>query len=293
MTFSVSLVPHPAEKDEEPYLFAKPPSSPSHRQRQNQHHVPGGSTTIKDMAALITWINASCLARHRPDRIPADRGRQPRLTTRQFRRTLTWFIARRPGGTIAGALQYRHQRIQMFEDSTVRQRRLRLPRRGRGRRRPRPRPVPRRDQRGWRPACTDRPPAGAEAEARLAEFARHAVFDGQVVTDEVRLGRIVARHDPHLHPGMFVTCVYPPERALCRTPSGPAETPVMADCQPLACRNAALTPANRQALADHLADLDNTLADGDRLAPYVRHRLEERRRETAAFLTRHTPEPTP
>ncbi|MFH9969339.1 hypothetical protein ACH4PR_50260 [Streptomyces mirabilis] len=87
---------------------------------------------------------------------------------------------------------------------------------------------------------------------------------------------------------MFVTCVYPPERALCRTPSGPAETPVMADCQPLACRNAALTPANRQALADHLADLDNILADGDRLAPQVRHRLEERRRETAAFLTRHT-----
>ncbi|MFJ9482904.1 hypothetical protein ACIRRI_49575 [Streptomyces mirabilis] len=92
---------------------------------------------------------------------------------------------------------------------------------------------------------------------------------------------------------MFVTCVYQPERALCRTPSGPAETPVMADCQPLACPNAALIPANRQALADHLADLDNTLADGDRLAPYVRHRLEEQRRETAAFLTRHTPEPTP
>jgi hypothetical protein len=67
----------------------------------------------------------------------------------------------------------------------------------------------------------------------------------------------------------------------------------MADCQPLACRNAALTPANRQALADHLADLDNTLTNGDRLAPYVRHRLEEQRRETAAFLTRHTPEPTP
>jgi hypothetical protein len=78
------------QPDEEPYLFAKPPSSPSHRQRQDQHHVPGSSTTIKDMAALITWINAYCLAHHRPDRIPADRGRQPRLTTRQFRRTLAW-----------------------------------------------------------------------------------------------------------------------------------------------------------------------------------------------------------
>jgi hypothetical protein len=97
-----------------------------------------------------------------------------------------------------------------------------------------------------------------------------------------------------------MTCVYQRDRALCRTPSGAAETPVMADCQPLACRNAALTlanrqppTANRQAQAGHLAALDNTLAEGDRLAPYVRHRLEEQRRETASFLTRHTPEPTP
>ncbi|MDQ0710783.1 hypothetical protein QFZ55_000235 [Streptomyces luteogriseus] len=38
----------PLQPNEEPYLFAKPPSSPSHRQRQDQHHVPGSSTTIKD-----------------------------------------------------------------------------------------------------------------------------------------------------------------------------------------------------------------------------------------------------
>ncbi|HCU93733.1 MAG TPA: hypothetical protein DHU96_13805 [Actinobacteria bacterium] len=28
---------------------------------------------------------------------------------------MAWFIARRPGGAIAGALQYRHHAIQMFE----------------------------------------------------------------------------------------------------------------------------------------------------------------------------------
>ncbi|MFI7406019.1 hypothetical protein ACIBW9_37075 [Streptomyces sp. NPDC049541] len=70
-------------------------------------------------------------------------------------------------------------------------------------------------------ADSDRPalagPAGDEAEARIAEFARHTVFDGQVVTDEARLRRIVARHDPHMYPGTFVTCVYNPDRALCRT----------------------------------------------------------------------------
>ncbi|MGW5657819.1 hypothetical protein [Streptomyces humi] len=64
-----------------------------------------------------------------------------------------------------------------------------------------------------------------------------------------------------------------------------------ADCQPLACRNTALTAANRQALAAHLARLEDTLTAGDRLAPYVRHRLEEQHHATAAFLTRHAPEP--
>jgi hypothetical protein len=144
-------------------------------------------------------------------------------------------------------------------------------------------------------ADEDRPtlagPAGAEAEARLAEFARHTVFDGQVVTDEARLRRIVARHDPHVYLGTFVTCVYNPDRALCRTSNDPgAGQPVLADCQPLACRNTALTPANRQALKGHLTKLEEALANRDRLAPYVRHRLEEQHRETAAFLARHAPE---
>jgi hypothetical protein len=64
----------------------------------------------------------------------------------------------------------------------------------------------------------------------------------------------------------------------------------MADCQPQACRNTALTSANRQAFADHFARLEDTLAADDRLAPYVRARLEEQHHATAAFLTRHTPE---
>jgi hypothetical protein len=41
-----------------------------------------------------------------------------RLRSSQFRRTLAWFIARRPGGSIAGAIQYKHHGIQMFEGYT-------------------------------------------------------------------------------------------------------------------------------------------------------------------------------
>ncbi|WP_307072175.1 hypothetical protein [Streptomyces canus] len=273
------------QPQDQPYLLAPAPSP----RRRSAFPVPNSNTTNKDITFLISWITAYCDDRSRPDGIPLERGRLPRLTTRQFRRTLAWFIARRPGGAIAGALQYRHQCIQMFEgyagtsDSGFRDEVEAEQALARG------------QLLAEMGADEDRPtlsgPAGAEAEARLAEFARHTVFDGQVVTDEARLRRIVARHDPHLYLGTFVTCVYNPDRALCRTSNAPGDgQPVLADCQPLACRNTALTPANRQALNGHLTKLKEALANRDHLAPYVRHRLEEQHRATAAFLTRHTPE---
>ncbi|MFK0238735.1 hypothetical protein [Streptomyces vinaceus] len=67
----------------------------------------------------------------------------------------------------------------------------------------------------------------------------------------------------------------------------------MADCQPLACRNTALTPDNHRAVTEHLAELTASLTDGDRLAPYLRHRLTEQHTATEAFLTRYTPETSP
>ncbi|MEU7306077.1 hypothetical protein [Streptomyces sp. NPDC007206] len=100
---------------DELFLFAHPAKSANHRPQHVAGRVRTSATTITDITALATWINTYCAARGRTDVIPETGGRPPRLTTRQFRRTLAWFIARRPGGTIAGALQYRHQRIQMFE----------------------------------------------------------------------------------------------------------------------------------------------------------------------------------
>ncbi len=62
---------------------------------------------------------------------------------------------------------------------------------------------------GNRPALTG--PAGAEAEARRAGFARHGAFDGpgrhrrSPAAPHRR-----ARHDPHLYPGAFLICVHTP-----------------------------------------------------------------------------------
>jgi hypothetical protein len=164
------------QPQDQPYLLAPAPST----RRRSAFPVPNSNTTNKDIAFLISWITAYCDDRSRPDGIPLERGQLPRLTTRQFRRTLAWFIARRPGGAIAGALQYRHQCIQMFEgyagtsDSGFRDE-------AEAEQAPRPWPAPRRDGRRRRPpdagwACRRRgrsPARRVRPAQRLRRPGRH------------------------------------------------------------------------------------------------------------------------
>jgi len=265
------------------YLFARIPGS---RRDLGSHAAGPKSTgaTNSDLAAFTDWINAYCQRHGRPDGIPLVTGQRWRLTTRQFRRTLAWFIARQPGGVIAGSMAYRHHRVQMFEgyagtsasgfraeveaeDAIARGEQLSDLVTGHG----------------------DHPltgPAAADAEARLAEFERHVTFSGKVITDPRRLKRIMDRHDPRVYPGEYVTCVYNPDRALCRRQDG-AGGPCLPDCQPLACRNVALTSANITVLTGHRTHLEQALQPGSAIAPYVRHRLGEQLSEITAFLTQH------
>jgi hypothetical protein len=76
---------------------------------------PENGTTNRQLNELAFWISGYCREPGRGDGIPLVNGQPFRLLTRQFRRTLAWFIARQPGGVIAGAIQYRHLSIQMFE----------------------------------------------------------------------------------------------------------------------------------------------------------------------------------
>jgi len=98
----------------QPNLFALPPTSRAYW-NDRASTVRTTSTTNRDLAAFARWINDYCIARGRADSISHVHGQEWRLSTRQFRRTLAWFIARQPGGVIAGAMQYRHLRVQMFE----------------------------------------------------------------------------------------------------------------------------------------------------------------------------------
>jgi hypothetical protein len=263
-------------------LFAHLPSS-GHFLRQPADRARTSAQTRRDLEEFVDSINTYCGTHSLPDRIPLIRGQRWHLTTSQFRRTLAWFIARRPGGVIAGTIQYRHQRVQMFEGyagtSTS----------------------------GFRAEVEAEQalergegllamvegyehqqlggPAAHEAEARLEEFGRRVGFAGTVVTDPRRLQLIMRRNDPNVFPGRFVTCVFNPDKALClRSRKGDGQGPVLPDCKPFSCRNVALTPANLAAWREQLARLNQVLASADVLAPYLRHRLTEQRDQIARFL---------
>jgi hypothetical protein len=238
---------------------------------------------------MVDWINAYSAENNRADSIPFVRRQRWRLSTSQFRRTLAWFIARRPGGAIAGTIQYRHHGIQMFEgyagtsDSGFRgeveaEQAL---------------------QRGeWLLAMIEthehqdlRGPAAGEAEGRLNSLQRNRAYTGSVVTDGRRLLRIMRREDPHIYLGHFVTCVYNPQKALCRrqlTTDGHQTMPDLASCQPLHCHNVALTSGNLEALTDQLHKLDTHLVNADLLAPYVAQRLADQRRDLSALIDNAT-----
>ena len=264
----------------QPNLFALPPTSRDYLNNRT-NPVATTSTTNRDLAAFVRWINDYCTAYRRADPIPCVQGREWRLSTRQFRRTLAWFIARQPGGVIAGAMQYRHVRVQMFEgyagtseagfrDEVQAEE-----------------AIARGEKLGDLIVNHDcHPligPAAEEAEIRLAEFERHVQFHGKAFNDAKRLKRHMDRHDPHIYPGSFVTCVHNADRALCHRGDG-EDGPSLPDCVPLRCRNVALTEENVKAFVDYLATMNRTLANSDAMAPFLRHRLEQRRAELARFL---------
>lgn len=253
--------------------------------------VPG---TNRQINRFITWVNSYCTSHGRTDNIP-DVGDQPwRLSTRQFRRTLAWFIARRPGGAIAGAIAYRHHSIGMFEGYAGT------------------------SESGFRAeveaeaalargehllAMIDRHehktltgPAAAEAERRLRDLENTtnglaSGFQGIVITDRRRLQRLMKREDPAIYPGAYVTCVYDPGKALCQSHDlgGAADRPELDACKPLACRNVALNDDNLGAWRHELDLINSDIAQRPLLPPLLQTRLEGRRDQVETFLLRTQP----
>jgi hypothetical protein len=258
--------------------------------RGGQSRALTSGATVIQLNAFIAWINNYCAERGRTDGIPLVNGRPWKLITPQFRRTLAWFIARRPGGSIAGAIAYRHMSIQMFEgyagtsDSGFRAEVESEQALARGEQ---------------LLAMIDRQehtnlagPAAAEAGRRLAQLDQRAHFRGTVITDERRLRRLMTREDPAIYPDKYVTCVHTHATALCQQRHDQRGTlrPDIGTCKPLTCRNVALTTDNIDKLRAEIIHIDRDLEARPTLPPLLRHQVQARRNDIDAFLARHDPE---
>lgn len=58
----------------------------------------------EDMATFTAWVNERCQQLGRKDHIPTDAAGP--IAASRFRRTLAWFIRRKPRGLIAASIQY-------------------------------------------------------------------------------------------------------------------------------------------------------------------------------------------
>lgn len=266
-------------------LFARLEHSPGTKPDAVSRVLTSGATNAR-LNSFAAWVNDYCRHHERADGIPLVGGQPWHIVNSQFRRTLAWFIARRPGGVIAGALAYRHHCVQVFEGYAGT------------------------SESGFRAEVESEQalargqhlmasidahqhtqftgPAADEAASRLEEFGERAGFGGKVILDDSRLRRLMTRHDPAVYPGEYVTCVHDHSKALCeKARSRRSEgLPDHGGCKPLACHNVALSPDNIAAWTSEVDKITERLAGRPPLPPLLRRRLEGRRTEIAAFLGR-------
>lgn len=183
------------------------------------------------------------------------------FTPRQFRRTLAWYIANRPFGTVAGKIQYKHASVAIFEGyagSSPSGFRIEVEQeRALGQLD---------DVIAYYEDTTRRglPPTGPAATRLRREFEhiRDNLGDlpGRIV-DSQRLRAMLAHLGRTLHVGMLADCFFDPDTALCLDrEEAPVErsAPALSHCRPDRCPNACITRR-------HLAPWQASIAEGERM----------------------------
>lgn len=210
-----------------------------------------------------------------------------KFTTRQLRRTIAWYIANRPFGTVAGKIQYKHASIAMFEGYA-------------GSARADFRSVVERERAlgqlddivaHYEAFLRNDGPAGPGATRLRREFARVqdelGDFPGRIV-DRKRLRTMLAHLGRTLHVGFLNDCLFDAATALCLkdAPDDERTAPALSRCSPDRCPNACLTARHREPWQASIAEGEALLADR-RLSPLQRTAIlkdNERKRRLIAPL---------
>jgi hypothetical protein len=203
-----------------------------------------GHALLGNMQTRLARYSAhvdSLFTNHSHELIPDD-SREPDkttwpLTTGQFRRTLAWHIAHQPFGVVAGARQYKHAHIAVFEGyagtSTS----------GFAAEVAAEQVIAQLDYvedlyRDW--LHDNRSGGGANAGIN-AEFERirHELADlPGTIADPARLRTMLDHLSTTVHPGVLGDCFYRPETALCTKQAKPPGKPLPMLNTCLSCPNA-------------------------------------------------------
>ncbi|WP_248511465.1 hypothetical protein [Streptomyces sp. D2-8] len=226
-------------------------------------------TLTNDIQRFINWINLQCQTRGRCDGIPTEGLGSP--TSSRLRRTLAWFIRRRPRGLVAAAIQYGHLHTKMlqgyagsyesgfpdeyaFEDWLYRIE------------------VLAEDEEALRNGEHVSGPAADAYRQRVTVASRQ--FAGKVLTSDRQARDLLGNPLLQIFHGDGMTCVLDPAQAACQlhgATDDPLVTPDIDDCRPR-CRNIARTDRDIERVQVQREDLLEVMADP--LAPPIRHARE-------------------
>jgi hypothetical protein len=240
--------------------------------RRGDARTPGSIS--EDLEAFRAWVNAYCQQHGRADGIPDD-GRGL-LAASRFRRTLAWFIRRRPRGLIAASIQYGHLYTRMlqgyagsyesgfpdeyaFEDWLFRLEGLAE------------------DEQALAAGEHVSGPAADAYRYRVTAASRE--FAGRVLKTKRAARDLLGNPLLQIHHGEGMTCVFNSATAACQlrgTVDDPMVTPDTDDCRPR-CTNLSYTDRDIDQLRRRAATLAEIVADP--LAPPIRNERERRELE--------------
>ncbi|MGD9697413.1 MAG: integrase [Thermoleophilia bacterium] len=248
------------------------------------------SEVVRQLNAFRDHLNAVFGSPDLPIIPPGPDGKPWRITTRQFRRTIAWYIANRPFGTVAGMIQYKHASVAAFEGyagtsasgfraEVEAQRRLGqlddlldyFDRRQGG--------------------ASLSGPAGPRVDRTLDETARQLGPLPAMIADRPRLRTMLASLARTLHVGPLADCFFDPATALClkRATDPDASGPLTALCEPTRCPNACITEHHRP-MWERSASEARMLLREKRLPGLQRAALEHEIDRIAGVLDKIAPE---
>lgn len=268
---------------ESPLLF---PASLTcaHARRPADRNARRAGDMTHDLQRFIDWVNTTFARTDGKPLIPTDPN--GRIYPSRFRRTLAYFIVRRPRGLIAAALQYGHVSTTVtlsysgkadtgWQDDVAVERLEAILEQNEH------------DNTLLSAGEYVSGPAATTYQARIEQTQR---FAGRAVNRVRNVERLLAEVDPNIHHGDAMTCVYRPETAACRTARIDEglpldDGPVESECQS-GCLNLAYTDRDIHQLRERAAALDAAAADSTAPAP-LRDRARSQGQQARSFIARH------